>query len=84
MQFAELASLRGSDELGVGFHTAFRQIDTIVFFFLADAESDAADLNVKVSSDNETLVPEENIVIGGDTAHRTMTITPSENSDYYL
>jgi len=44
-----------------------------------DTESDPATLLLTGSSDNQTLVPNENIVLGGTGTSRTVVITPAAN-----
>jgi uncharacterized protein (DUF1800 family) len=45
-------------------------------FTAADAESDPATLDVKATSDNQALLPDANIALGGAAANRTVTLTP--------
>jgi VCBS repeat-containing protein len=44
-----------------------------------DVETAAGSLTVTATSDNPTLVPNANIVVGGTGANRTLTITPAAN-----
>ena len=44
---------------------------------VGDVETTAADLTITRASSNTTLVPVENIVLGGSGANRTVTITPA-------
>ena len=46
---------------------------------IGDVETAAGDLTVTRVSSNTTLVPVENIVLGGSGANRTVTITPAAN-----
>ena len=46
-------------------------------FTVGDVETAAASLTVSGSSNNQTLVPDANIVFGGSTASRTVTVTPA-------
>ena len=46
-------------------------------FTVGDAEIDVASLTVEGSSSNTDLVPDENVVIEGDGAERTVTVTPA-------
>jgi hypothetical protein len=48
-------------------------------FTIADAETAADALMVTASSSDTTLVPQENIVLGGSGASRTIKITPASN-----
>lgn len=48
-----------------------------VGFTVGDAETDASQLTVTGTSSNTTLVPNENIHIGGSGANRTVTVEPS-------
>jgi hypothetical protein len=48
-------------------------------FNVLDGETPAAQLVVTASSDNQTLVPNNNIVLGGSGSDRTITITPAAN-----
>jgi glucose/arabinose dehydrogenase len=50
-----------------------------IAFTVADGETPAASLIVSGSSNNPTLVPNGNIVLGGSGANRTVTITPALN-----
>jgi uncharacterized protein (DUF1800 family) len=44
---------------------------------VGDAESDPATLDVKANSDNQTLLPNASITVGGSGANRTLTLTPA-------
>lgn len=44
---------------------------------LGDAESDPATLDLKATSDNQTLLPAGGIALGGSGANRTITLTPA-------
>ena len=48
-------------------------------FTVGDAETAAGGLTLTASSDNQTLVPDANIVVGGADANRTVTVTPALN-----
>jgi hypothetical protein len=48
-------------------------------FTLDDVDNDPASLVVSANSDNPTLVPVPDIVLGGSGADRTITITPAAN-----
>ena len=48
-------------------------------FTIGDAETPAGSLTLTASSDNQTLVPDGNVVLGGADANRTVTVTPSLN-----
>lgn len=50
-----------------------------IAFTLADVETAVSELYVTQSSNNETLIPNENIVISGTAANRTVKVTPLEN-----
>lgn len=54
--------------------------DTGVSFAIADAESGAAALTVRVSSSDTGLLPNENIVLGGSADARTLSLTPAEGA----
>jgi len=47
-----------------------------IAFTVADLESASSSLTVQASSSNQLLVSDENIVLGGSGANRTITITP--------
>jgi hypothetical protein len=47
-------------------------------FTISDPETPAANLVLGASSSNTTLIPDANIVFGGEGANRTVTITPAE------
>lgn len=56
------------------------RVDTAVGplpFTLADVDTNVASLTVNASSSNTTLVPNNNLVLGGSGASRTLTITPA-------
>lgn len=46
-------------------------------FIVADLETPADNLTVAASSSDESLVPNENIALGGSGANRTVTVTPA-------
>ncbi|CAD5981343.1 Mucin-5AC [Planktothrix tepida] len=48
-------------------------------FTIGDVETPVADLQVAVTSDNSTLVPNTNIALGGAGSDRTLTVTPADN-----
>jgi subtilisin family serine protease/PKD repeat protein len=48
-------------------------------FTIGDAETAASSLTVTGSSSNQSLVPNANIVFGGNAASRTVTVTPATN-----
>ena len=50
-----------------------------IAFTIGDSETLAKDLTVSVASSETTLVPVDNIVVGGTTENRTVTVTPVEN-----
>ena len=50
-----------------------------VAFTINDADSPIGALTVSATSDNLTLVPNGNIVLGGSGANRTVTVTPVAN-----
>lgn len=45
-------------------------------FIVGDAETPADQLSVSAASSNTVLVPNQNIVLGGSSANRTITVTP--------
>ena len=51
-----------------------------VNFSLSDAQTAPEALTVTASSDNPTLVPNANLVLGGSGANRTLTLTPLANT----
>jgi hypothetical protein len=51
----------------------------VVPFTVADADTPLASLVVTAASDNQTLVPDANLVPGGANGARTLTITPALN-----
>ncbi len=48
-------------------------------FTIGDAETPAGSLTVSATSDNQTLVPDGNITLGGSGANRTVSLTPAAN-----
>jgi gliding motility-associated-like protein len=50
-------------------------------FTIGDAETPATSLTVTGSSSDKKIVPDENIVFGGEGANRTVTITPAANQN---
>lgn len=50
-------------------------------FTIGDAETDPASLVVTVSSDNQALIPDVNIVISGSGADRTVKVTPQADQN---
>ncbi len=48
-------------------------------FTIGDAETDLDSLTLTVSSDNQDLIPDGNIALGGSGANRTITVTPALN-----
>ena len=48
----------------------------ILSFQISDAESPIGSLSVSVMSDNQSVVPNANLVLGGSGANRTLSITP--------
>ena len=48
-------------------------------FTIDDVETAAASLTVSASSNNQTLIPNANIVLGGSGASRTVTVMPTAN-----
>ncbi len=51
-----------------------------IAFTLGDADTPAAKLTVTRSSSNKTLVPVNNIILGGSGTNRTVTVRPVNNS----
>ena len=54
--------------------------DTGVSFAIADTESGAAALTVRVSSSDTALLPDENLILGGSGDARTLSLTPAEGA----
>jgi uncharacterized delta-60 repeat protein len=52
-----------------------------ISFTVGDVETAAGSLIVTASSNNQTLVPDANIALGGSGADRTITITPAANQN---
>ena len=50
-----------------------------ISFTVSDLETAAADLTVITSSSDTTLVPNENVTVGGDGTDRTVTVAPAEH-----
>ncbi len=50
-------------------------------FTVGDVETSAGALSVSVTSSNQTLVPNGNIVLGGSSANRTLRITPASGQN---
>ena len=50
-----------------------------ISFTIGDAESAAGDLTVTVSSSDTTLVPNDNLILGGSGADRTIKVKPAAN-----
>lgn len=48
-----------------------------IAFTIGDAETPAAQLTVTATSNNQTLLPNANIALGGSGANRTITMTPA-------
>ena len=48
-------------------------------FFVSDSDSKFDDLTLVITSDNETLVPDTNIVVQGSAGKRSLIITPALN-----
>jgi VCBS repeat-containing protein len=48
-------------------------------FTIGDAETAPVSLTVTASSNNQALIPDANIVLGGSGANRSVTITPAAN-----
>jgi Cadherin-like domain/Bacterial Ig domain len=48
-------------------------------FTVSDAETAASNLKISGTSSNPTLVPNANIVFGGSSSNRTVTVTPAAN-----
>ena len=48
-----------------------------ISFVIGDAETPATNLTVSASSDNVTVIPNNNIVFGGAGANRTVNVTPA-------
>ncbi len=46
-------------------------------FTVSDEDTETANLIVNASSSNISLIPDQNIIIGGSDANRTLTVTPS-------
>jgi hypothetical protein len=51
----------------------------VITFTVGDAETPPASLTVTAVSSNPALVPDANIVLGGEGADRTVTVTPAPN-----
>ncbi len=51
-----------------------------VSFTVDDPEAAASTLTVTATSDNEALVPDANITLGGEAANRTVAVTPAANA----
>ncbi|MCA9260242.1 MAG: pre-peptidase C-terminal domain-containing protein, partial [Planctomycetales bacterium] len=49
-------------------------------FTISDDQTPASSLSVSVSSNNQTLVPNANLVLGGSGNNRTLTVTPAPNA----
>lgn len=64
------------DDVSIKENTTTNAIGFTVF----DSETPPEDLIVTGTSSNTALVPNENIVFGGDYAHRTIAVTPSSNT----
>lgn len=47
-------------------------------FTIGDAETPATGLTLSVSSDNQVLVPNQNITLGGSSSDRFVTVTPEQ------
>ncbi len=50
-----------------------------IAFVIGDSQTAAGSLSLIAASDNQTLVPDSNIVFGGSGANRTLTVTPAPN-----
>ncbi len=50
-----------------------------IAFTISDGETPAYGLALRATSDNQTLLPDSNIVLGGSGAARTLTATPAAN-----
>lgn len=50
-----------------------------ISFSIGDIDSDIGSLTVEASSNNESLIPADKIVLGGSGASRTITLTPLPN-----
>ncbi|MBW4492768.1 MAG: cadherin-like domain-containing protein [Oscillatoria princeps RMCB-10] len=50
-----------------------------IAFTVSDAETAAANLTVTASSSDKNIVPDNSIVLGGEGANRTITVTPAAN-----
>ncbi|MFC0214027.1 tandem-95 repeat protein [Paenibacillus chartarius] len=50
-----------------------------ILFTVADVETAAGSLSVTAASDNQTLAPDANLVLGGGGTNRTLTVTPAAN-----
>ncbi|MCF3625070.1 Ig-like domain-containing protein [Planktothrix agardhii 1801] len=61
--------------------TAQNTVTAAIPFTIGDIETPAADLQVAVTSDNPTLVPNNNIVLGGAGSDRTLTVTPAASQN---
>jgi VCBS repeat-containing protein len=48
-----------------------------IAFTVGDVESDASSLTVSATSDNQTLVPDDNITLAGADENRTLTVSPA-------
>ncbi|MBF0371170.1 MAG: tandem-95 repeat protein [Magnetococcales bacterium] len=47
-----------------------------IAFTISDAETDADDLTLEITTNNAALVPSDNVVLGGSGENRTITLTP--------
>ncbi|MCF3566672.1 cadherin-like domain-containing protein [Planktothrix agardhii 1029] len=61
--------------------TAQNTATAAIPFTIGDVETPVADLQVAVTSDNPTLVPNNNIVLGGAGSDRTLTVTPAASQN---
>jgi hypothetical protein len=61
--------------------TAQNTVTAAIPFTIGDVETPVADLQVAVTSDNPTLVPNNNIVLGGAGSDRTLTVTPAASQN---
>jgi len=61
------------------YHTVVNVPLAPINFHIGDAESTPGDLTITRASSNQAIVPDANIVFGGNGSNRTVTITPVAN-----
>ena len=67
---SEIADVTTAEDVAVG----------PITFLVADVETASADLIVTAVSDNQGVIPDAAITLGGSTAERTITLTPAPNA----